>query len=100
MTDNEKNTCYTDFASMNSDSYIERALQGNWQVDINSRSGEEELIPTNRAVGLKALTFKKAVSNGCIPYIKRKKRHRCLEVLSLIGTVCFAKFGCVMFSSA
>lgn len=54
---NEQNTCYTDFASMNSDSYIERALGGNWQVDVDSRSGEEYMIPTNRAVGLSQVYY-------------------------------------------
>jgi hypothetical protein len=54
---NNDNTCYTDFASMNSDSFIERALQGNWQLDRDSRSGEEFLIPTNRAVGLSQVYY-------------------------------------------
>lgn len=54
---NNDNTCYTDFASMNSNTYIERALQGNWTVDVDSRSGEEYLIPTNRAVGLSEVYY-------------------------------------------
>lgn len=54
---NDDNTCYTDFASMNSTSYIERALDGNWQMDVDSRSGEEYLIPSNRAVGLASVYY-------------------------------------------
>ncbi len=52
------NTCYTDFASMFSTNYIERNLQGNWVSEINYRTSEEILVPTNRAVGLSSVYYK------------------------------------------
>lgn len=51
------NTCYTDFASMYSIPYIERNLQGNWTVETDYRSGEELVVPTNRAVGISKVYY-------------------------------------------
>lgn len=51
------NTCYTDFASMSDPNYIERALQGNWSTELNYRTNEEVLIPSNRAVGLASVYY-------------------------------------------
>lgn len=52
------NTCYTDFASMFSTDYIERNLEGNWTTELDYRTNEEVLIPTNRAVGVASVYYK------------------------------------------
>lgn len=53
----DDNICYTDFASMFDSNYIEKALQGNWSTEINYRTNEEVLIPSNRAVGLASVYY-------------------------------------------
>ncbi len=46
-----ENMCYADFSSMNSPQYLERSLAGNWSSEMNYRTNEEILFPTNRSVG-------------------------------------------------
>ena len=52
-----EHTCYTDFASMFNNKYIEQNLIGNWTAEIDYRTDEEVLVPSNRAVGLSKVFY-------------------------------------------